>query len=277
MASGILGNLFRSIAKTSLFLFIPVALMGTCGGCHTSTTKTQQSALQMRVPDAPLLKGRVIIDPEFSGPEQELIAKGIRMWTNPLSDVLQMEISDRPIQEINETMVHQRLVLTQERAASDIPMPDPNDEDAEDTWEDPHDKWDSFDSRTPFWDTARGCNDHIVILRYTSNNPMIRFIERKIDSSGHGQLYGHTDNSCHRKAIILVVDRLKTSEQFTEVLSHEFGHALGLRHDFEANASIMHPDTKASRCVTRRDADAFCSRWQCSKSRPRMSEAKSCG
>jgi hypothetical protein len=217
----------------------------------------------------------VIIDPEFSGPEQELIAKGIHMWTNPLSDVLRMEISEEPNREMFETVIHQRMVLTQERSQSDIPVPE--DEDTEDPWVDPHDKWDSFDARTPFWDTTQGCNDRLVILRYTSDHPMVKFIEKKIDPSGHGQLYGHTDNSCHRKAIILVVDRLKTSQQFSEVLAHELGHALGLRHDFEANASIMHPDDKSTHCVTRRDVDNFCSRWHCPKGRARMTETKSCG
>ncbi len=278
MASGILGNVSRFLTKASLFVLVPVALISTCNGCHPSAVKAKVQSVAHIAPTPPpdpIITSRVLIDPDFSGPERELVLKGIRMWTDPLSDVLKVEISGDPNREAFEARIHQKMVLQQERAQSNIPEPEGEDE--EDTWVDPHSKWDPFDPRAPFWDQAQGCDNHVMIFRHTSTDNIVKYIEHKIDPSGHGTLYGHTENSCHSKAIIIVADRLKTSEQFAEVLAHEFGHVLGLRHDFEANASIMHPDDKSTHCVTRRDADAFCARWNCPKSHVRMVQPKSCG
>lgn len=274
MASTFFGSVLRTLTKASLFLIFPVALVSTCNGCHPSTKPVETGKTQQAVQVEPIIKGRVLIDPEFSGPEKELIAKGIRMWTNPLSDVLKMEISDNPGREAFENGIMQRMILDQERSASGVPEPE---EGEEDTWVDPHSKWNAFDPRAPFWSQSEGCTNAVLIMRFTSDSPIVQQIEKALSSNGHATLQGHTTNACHRKAIMLVADRLNSAAEFTEVLAHEFGHVLGLRHDFESNASIMHPEDKGTRCVTRRDVNSFCARWNCPAHRKYMSEPRSCG
>ncbi len=274
MASKFFGSVLRTLSKASLLLLFPVTLVSTCSSCHPTKTAESLGKAQQAAQVEPIIKGRVLIDPEFSGPERELILRGIRMWTNPLSDVLKMEVSDNPGREAFENDMQQRMNLTQERAASGLPEPK---EDEEDTWVDPHSKWNSFDPRAPFWSMSEGCSSAVLILRFTSDSPVVKAVEKAVSGNGHGVLYGHTNNSCHRKAIMLVADRLKTADEFTEVFAHEFGHVLGLRHDFESDVSIMHPEDKSTRCVTRRDVSSFCARWNCPKHRPYMSESRSCG
>jgi hypothetical protein len=236
------------------FELIFITTLGTSTiacGCHSTLPK--KPASESRSSEVKhLIKGRILIDTDFSAPERKLIAAALKMWTDPLGDSIRMEISEDPGAEYSEMLVQQRLVLKQERVAAGITNPD-------DAFTDPHDSWDSFDPRTPFW-SAPGCSDHAVILRLTSSDPKVRLIDQESKST----LVGLTSNSCHDKMVIIIADRIDDERGFIAVVAHELGHLFGLKHDFKRAGTLMFPDKKfAAHCVVARDVESFCDRWGC--------------
>lgn len=271
--SRFLGKVWLKVKRAVLTLCIPVAMVSACNGCHSGLPKRDANVATNIGESSKLVKGRILIDPEFSGPERKMIAKALKMWTDPLDQVMQMEISEDPGEEAQEMIVFQRMVMMQERVkAGAAPEPD-EDSDEEDTFVDPHDSWDSFDPRTPFWSPAQGCNDRAMVIRVLSDNARIRFLEMKSKAT----FVGWTDNGCHRKAILLVADRIDDEEEFVGVAAHEFGHLFGLKHDFKRKESVMYPGAYFSHCVTRRDIESFCDRWQCKGSTKVKLPKRSCG
>lgn len=249
----------RSIALVSVLLMT----LGACSSCHPSVSVRKATVTKSTLV-TPIVKGRVLIDPEFSGPERKLIEQAIRMWTVPLQGMLSFEISEDPVQEFKEMLALQVMTIKQERFVAGVP----DDED----FDDPHEKMDHFDPRANMWDSSQGCNDRIVVMRVLSNNERIVSME----DEEQGALLGWTDARCHKKGILIVADRIEDASHMAEVVAHEIGHMLGIKHDFQRHASVMFPGRQSTPCVMRRDVVAFCERWRCAPP-PMEREARFCG
>lgn len=230
--------------KYNFFVCLIICFLFTFNSCHNNLVVKNTNVKKELI-----INAKAIIDTDFSSIEQNLIEKSINGWVVPLDGLAKISISESPNDELEENIIHQQLVMKQEKVDNEL----------NNILVDPHDSWDPFDSRTPFWDTNEGCTDKFLILRMKSFDPIVINMEK---AAGVNFL-GLTNNSCHEKIIFIIIDRIKNEQEFIAVVTHEIGHMFGLKHIFEKDKSVMHPKNYSSNCVTNYDLEMFCKRWKC--------------
>ena len=221
-------------------------------GCVTGSSSPPKLSLVQK--QKPVLSGRVLIDADFSGPEQALIKRAVGMWVSGLNGALELQISDHSGDEFVE--LQQTIML--QRAAVMAGMVERGEEpvDPVEAEDDPTKLLDIMRSQE-YW-TGKYCTNRVVIIRASSQTPRIKEAEQ----SGVA-FAGWTYTGCWKKFILIVGSRMDSEDEMVSTVAHELGHAFGLLHQFDGDKSVMHNDSHAAKCVLRTDLEAFCKRWKC--------------
>lgn len=109
-----------------------------------------------------------------------------------------------------------------------------------------------------------GCTNFTLIVRATSDMPLIKDIEEQIGT----KIGGYTDKRCEVNAVFIVADRMKNMPTFKEVMTHELGHLIGLAHIPVPERSVMFPGMDhATKCITELDVAQLCLLYGCDASK----------
>jgi hypothetical protein len=219
---------------TVISTVIGITLLST--GCHSGF----ESKMANREPA--VLRGTLLIDPDFSADERAAIEAGLNMWLKALNGSLDVDVADETMGALREAVYEMRLA-THERIEKGLPP----DEDGM--------------ARGPFWSRENGCVPKLLIIRTTSVSEDVM----ELEGGSGGKLLGLANPNCVRKFILIVADRMSSSAMLTRVTAHELGHMWGLWHNFKHGVSIMYPyeGVNTAPCITKADTADFCARWKC--------------
>lgn len=105
-----------------------------------------------------------------------------------------------------------------------------------------------------------GCTNFTLIVRTTSETPLIKDIEGQIGT----KIGGYTDRQCNVSAVFIVADRMKDMPTFKMVMTHELGHLIGLAHIPVPERSVMFPGMNhGTKCITELDVAQLCLLYGC--------------
>lgn len=109
------------------------------------------------------------------------------------------------------------------------------------------------DGSTPDpWD--KGCRHTFYIVRVTSNNSVVKAIDKDRDS----EVLAFTFSGCAFKFIAVVADRMRDEKMMYTTMLHELGHMWGLPDNKDGQLSIMNGSWPGSSCITKKDvADVY--------------------
>lgn len=168
-----------------------------------------------------------VIDDKFSGPERELVKKGLEEWERATSGTVRFLFAPQGSWNSNDPIL--------------APAADPS-------------------------TGIIRCSNDVYVVRSFHTDKAIVDVETAIkeETKKTITIAGYAHPACRAKYFFIVADRVDNPDRYITLTIHEMGHILGLKHVEIQQMTVMYPGLpNDSSCVSLIDIVQFCQLWKC--------------